>query len=759
MSQTKLSFADQIYVPPLLVNDANAGPTARQSTVGFTALTATRVVTLPSAADYAPHLPFTVYDETGNCSPTIKITVVPASGQTIMGLSSVSLTRPGQRVSFYSNGSNKWTVEGNVDEVLQNLISSGPVANLVAGKLSKAGGDVITGQLSFGDNVGGTIASRSGGGAFLQVATPGTDGTGAAAMTFLRQNSYASWFGLDTDNEFKRGGWSDGAASYKFWTEKNFNPATYISKNSANGFHATAYGYVTGNGADQTAALQAAVNAAAAAGGGTVFLPPGDAYFDGTLDVSNANNVWIVGSGHGTRMISRSTSAVLISAAGGLGKTLAYFGLKQIKFDCNLVRNATPLLNFNVQLYSCVFEDIIANGWGSLMYVAGFVHLFLWRWNTQQAGNPPAGGYCWQLGATGNGFNAGANCSIVGCLLRGNSGPNAANNSGARTNGVVIGNVEALTTKYLDVGNFDCNVFAVPDFAARNMFFEDTYFDASYYGPSFEVSGTAVCERWNFSNCWFATSGGLANPSVGQPLLYISNGNVVQTFLFSGCRFFNAGGAAVQINGANGMGAQFTGCFFHDSGTQKAGKDGNGTLFTYAHIQTTGVNANALLPALSGCSFLRCTSGYSVIYSGGVMNGISGCTTDSKAMYLASSPPATITGPMYIQKSSSGLTYKWDIDSSAGTYTIPNGNALLITPGSGMIIVTDQASGSVGVFICGGAQVALVSQNIDFFGTAGANNGRLNLTWDTTNQRYVVINFRGGPVTCTVMGFLTRPNY
>lgn len=40
------------------------------------------------------------------------------------------------------------------------------------------------------------------------------NGTGAAAMTFHRPSSRAEYFGLDTDNQWKVGGWSAGANSY-----------------------------------------------------------------------------------------------------------------------------------------------------------------------------------------------------------------------------------------------------------------------------------------------------------------------------------------------------------------------------------------------------------------------------------------------------------------------------------------------------------------------------------------------------------------
>ena len=51
----------------------------------------------------------------------------------------------------------------------------------------------------------------------------------AAYMAFHRQNYYAVQFGLDHDNQFAWGGWSAGGVRYKFWTEANFTPSSYVN--------------------------------------------------------------------------------------------------------------------------------------------------------------------------------------------------------------------------------------------------------------------------------------------------------------------------------------------------------------------------------------------------------------------------------------------------------------------------------------------------------------------------------------------------
>jgi hypothetical protein len=64
----------------------------------------------------------------------------------------------------------------------------------------------------------GVIAQAAGASKLEVRANSGTD---AAYMTFHRPNSFAAYFGLDTDNTWRVGGYSYGAASYRLLHEAN----------------------------------------------------------------------------------------------------------------------------------------------------------------------------------------------------------------------------------------------------------------------------------------------------------------------------------------------------------------------------------------------------------------------------------------------------------------------------------------------------------------------------------------------------------
>ena len=57
----------------------------------------------------------------------------------------------------------------------------------------------------------------------------GGNNSASAVMSFVRDGSFGTWFGLDTDNELAWGGWSHGNVRYRIWSERNFNPNLYVT--------------------------------------------------------------------------------------------------------------------------------------------------------------------------------------------------------------------------------------------------------------------------------------------------------------------------------------------------------------------------------------------------------------------------------------------------------------------------------------------------------------------------------------------------
>jgi hypothetical protein len=107
-------------------------------------------------------------------------------------------------------------------------------------------------------------------------------------------------------------------------------------------FNVKAYGAVGNNITNDTAAIQAAINAASAAGGGVVFFPPGNypAAPTSSPALSVPSNVLLVGSGRRASSIRRHGNGVLIGISGpstdDSGAThVRYSGIQSITLNGN----------------------------------------------------------------------------------------------------------------------------------------------------------------------------------------------------------------------------------------------------------------------------------------------------------------------------------------------------------------------------------------------------------------------------------------
>ncbi len=102
------------------------------------------------------------------------------------------------------------------------------------GKLSLSGGQ-MTGRLELAN---GTVTGNSG----MATSTGGlgeieaqNNGTGAAMMAFHRSGAFAAYLGLDTDNQWKVGGWSMGAVAHKIRHDGNMTVSTSAPSGGSDG--------------------------------------------------------------------------------------------------------------------------------------------------------------------------------------------------------------------------------------------------------------------------------------------------------------------------------------------------------------------------------------------------------------------------------------------------------------------------------------------------------------------------------------------
>lgn len=136
------------------------------------------------------------------------------------------------------------------------------------------------------------IANSSGGLNTLEVIGTG----GAAMMTFHRPGVYAAYFGIDSDNQFKYGGWSAGANSYTFITSANIGSQSVSSATTATNIAGGGAGqipYNTGSGA--TSFLAAGSSGQSLISNGTSAPSWGSSIVSGTSVSASGTSVTFTG--------------------------------------------------------------------------------------------------------------------------------------------------------------------------------------------------------------------------------------------------------------------------------------------------------------------------------------------------------------------------------------------------------------------------------------------------------------------------------
>lgn len=113
----------------------------------------------------------------------------------------------------------------------------------------------------------------------------------------------------------------------------------------------------TGDGTtNDTAAIQAAINAAATAGGGQVYLPPGTYRLNSGISWT-ASNIHLVGAGQGATKILANFATGNVVSVGSSGTNPATCSIRRMSFRSNVVRSSGAGILFT-QTYNCSIEDV-----------------------------------------------------------------------------------------------------------------------------------------------------------------------------------------------------------------------------------------------------------------------------------------------------------------------------------------------------------------------------------------------------------------
>jgi hypothetical protein len=120
----------------IAINDTAYSALTTDRTIAYTALTAARVVTLPSASAYPTGTRLLVIDESGACSSANTIALSHAGSDTINGAASAIISAPYGFAAVESNGSNAWTLTDLSGAALHGANGSAVGLGLIEGSIA-----------------------------------------------------------------------------------------------------------------------------------------------------------------------------------------------------------------------------------------------------------------------------------------------------------------------------------------------------------------------------------------------------------------------------------------------------------------------------------------------------------------------------------------------------------------------------------------------------------------------------------------------
>jgi hypothetical protein len=206
---------------------------------------------------------------------------------------------------------NSATTNATASNVANQIVLRDGSGNFSAGTITAAltaTGITATGIISAqaGQSSGGiaTVISGLGGVEIL-----GGGGSNAAFMSFHRPGVFGAYFGLDSDNQFKVGGWSFGANAYVLLHSANFT--SYSPSLTGSGASGTWAINITGNAATATTANTATTATTATSASSAVTLSTNQSNWstNGTISAVVGQLAWKnYGNGHTIFDASQGTS-------------------------------------------------------------------------------------------------------------------------------------------------------------------------------------------------------------------------------------------------------------------------------------------------------------------------------------------------------------------------------------------------------------------------------------------------------------------
>jgi hypothetical protein len=447
----------------------------------------------------------------------------------------------------------------------------------------------------------------------------------------------------------------------------------------------------TGDGvADDTVAIQSALEAVKTAGGGFLYLPAGVYSINNALVLTGIDNMIFAGAGDDATII-QSTSAtndVFFDSGTSFWRTFRDFSISS-----SVTKTAGNSFNLAGERRG-LFNRVRITGHFNGFNFVGFEQTELISCSITKPSGAGAAIICGTPGAAGQC----ANLLINSCFLRGQDDVTQTNTLG--NYGIVVYDVDAVWSMDTDIGGFLLNDMLIePTTRSANHYFTQCFFDATKGSDCVTIQGAGTKQQITFNGCWFSSAGKLTGGNVEACGVRAYNTGVYQDIIFSGCRLYNCSGSGLLAESTN---CDFTisGCNFYFNGSA-AVTNRYGFFWSPASVGSIG-------PNLTGCRFAGNTPNglrfdtnarnYSVVGSNvqdGLSNAGTGGILSKNPGYNPVSSTVTVTASPFSYTNNSGDTQTIVVAGGTVSAITLNGlavgaatNTSVSVPNAGTIVIT-----------------------------------------------------------------------
>lgn len=319
-------------------------------------------------------------------------------------------------------------------------------------------------------------------------------------------------------------------------------------------FSVKAYGALGDGIADDTLAVLLTVAAASAVmPRGVVFFPPGTYNVIGAFDLNNLDGLSIIGSGVGTTIIriTHATNDLFsTSSAETENLTIRSFSVYSDTvtrtagwvFRVNNAYNGAGVLKRSM-ISDIECRDQFNGFWIAKYEFVSCKDLMFWKPSTSTTGIGFKAGQ-----TTASNINQGSELYLAHVQVYGND---LAGGSPSLANSFVIEDTDAVYMFMCGSGGVyggDLKIISnAGGHGPSNLFFDMCVFDATKTNACVNVTGGGSHDRYQFVNCWIASSGALAGGTATACGILLDTTGVITFMKVVGSTFYNCKGNGLRV--------------------------------------------------------------------------------------------------------------------------------------------------------------------------------------------------------------------